>query len=237
MSHAALSFPLRERLLASQRAGLVKICGLKTEEAMGAVLDAGADLVGLVCVPGTPRYIGMIEALPLARMARGRALVTLLTVDAGLDVLDPLILTLRPDVLQLHGGESPEHVAMLKDRYDLPLIKAVGISSRDDLSLIDLYSPYADLILLDAKPPEGSGAQTGGHGRAFDWSLLRSLPQGAPIMLSGGLTPENVRDAIQITGVRAVDVSSGVESARGVKSLLKILDFINFAREGFMTTE
>jgi phosphoribosylanthranilate isomerase len=209
---------------------IVKICGLSTPDTMLAALDAGADMVGLVFHPRSPRFVTVERAVELARLARGRADIVALIVDFEPDAAAGLAESLKPDWLQLHGRETTAGVAAIKAATGLPVMKALGIAGPDDLAAIEPYRGVADLILLDAKPPKDA-AYPGGHGRPFDWSLLASLDPGFRFMLSGGLDPGNVGEAIAIARPAGVDVSSGVESAPGVKDIGRIGDFIAAARK------
>ncbi|HEY8565506.1 MAG TPA: phosphoribosylanthranilate isomerase [Beijerinckiaceae bacterium] len=210
--------------------GLVKICGLSTPETLEAALAAGADMVGFVFYPRSPRHLSLEAARGLIASARGRAETVALLVDPSDAEIDA-VTALGVDQLQLHGAESPERVAAIAARTGRPVMKAIGIAGTDDLAALDRY-PLADRLLLDAKPPS-AGALPGGNGLRFDWALLAGLDPRAPIMLSGGLDPDNVAEAIRRTGVRAVDVSSGVESRPGLKDPAKIAAFVAAARAGF----
>ena len=203
----------------------VKICGLNTAEAMQSALAARADLVGLVLFPPSPRNVGFTEAARLAGLARGRAEIVALTVDADDALLERIMTEVAPDMIQVHGNESPGRVAAVRRRWGKPVIKAIKVATRDDAKLALAYKDIADLILFDAKPPKGAD-RPGGHGTAFDWRLLDDVRSLVPFMLSGGLTPGNVAEAIGATGATAVDVSSGVETAPGVKSPDLIRQFI-----------
>jgi phosphoribosylanthranilate isomerase len=207
----------------------VKICGIKDLAAMDAALDAGADLVGLVFFPPSPRAVTMDLAAKLAERARGRALVTALTVDADDKLLAEIIEHAKPDLLQLHGGESVKRVVEIRTRFGRPVMKATPVAEAADLRIVPDYEAVADRILFDARPPKDA-SRPGGHGRAFDWTLLARLACKKPMMLSGGLTPENVAEAIRIVQPDAVDVSSGVERAPGEKDMEKIQDFVKAAR-------
>jgi phosphoribosylanthranilate isomerase len=207
----------------------VKICGIKDLAAMDAALNAGADLVGLVFFPPSPRAVTMDLAAKLAARARGRALVTALTVDADDELLAEIIEHAEPDLLQLHGGESVKRVVEIRTRFGRPVMKAIAVAEAADLRIVPDYEAVADRILFDARPPKDA-SRPGGHGRAFDWTLLARLARKKPMMLSGGLTPENVAEAIRIVQPDAVDVSSGVERAPGEKDMEKIRDFVKAAR-------
>jgi phosphoribosylanthranilate isomerase len=207
----------------------VKICGLSTAPTLDAALDAGADLVGLVSFAKSPRHVSLEQASALAERARGSARIALLTVDASDADLAALVAAVAPDVLQLHGQETPERVARLKTTYGLEIWKAVGVRSSDDLAAAERYGDVADRLLFDAKPPVDAELP-GGNGVAFDWTLLAGLDPKRPFVLSGGLTPETVAEAIRVTRAPAVDVSSGVESAPGVKQPELIAAFVRAAR-------
>jgi phosphoribosylanthranilate isomerase len=208
---------------------LVKICGLSTPETMDAALDAGADFVGLVFFEKSPRNVEPQTAAQLASMANLRAKVVALTVDADHALLETIVSKVAPDYLQLQGHETLERVADIRIRYSVPVIKAVGISNSDDLAAARDYFHVADIVLLDAKPPPGA-ALPGGNGLAFDWQLLAPLKGQLPFMLAGGLTPENVATAIELTGATMVDVSSGVEMSPGVKDPERIRRFLLSAK-------
>lgn len=210
---------------------LVKICGLTTEDALDAALDAGAERVGLVFFPRSPRHLTLDRAAALAARARGRAAVVALTVDAGDADLDAVAAAVAPDMLQLHGREAPERAAALRARLGRPVIKALGVSTAAEVAAAAAFAEAADEILFDAKPPKGA-ILPGGNGVAFDWSLLAGLDLSVPFMLSGGLGPGNVGEALRVTRAPAVDVSSGVETAPGVKSPELIAAFVRAARGG-----
>lgn len=204
---------------------LVKICGLKTDEALDAALDGGADYVGLVFFGKSPRNTTLEDARARAGHARGRAGIVALSVDADDATLDGIVAASKPDVLQLHGHESPERVAAIKKRYGLTVWKALPVETAADAERAFDYAGIADLIVFDGKPPKGA-TLPGGNGRVFDWAVLEAIKGRVPFMLSGGLTCENVGEAVRVTGARAVDVSSGVESAPGVKDPELIARFL-----------
>ncbi|GLK83253.1 phosphoribosylanthranilate isomerase [Ancylobacter defluvii] len=208
----------------------IKICGLKTPETLDAALAAGADMVGAVFFAPSPRHLDLATAAQLGARARGKAQIVALSVDADDAALADIIAALAPDALQLHGSETPERVAAVKARFGRPVWKAIGIAGPEDLAKLPAYAAVADRLLLDAKAPKGA-ALPGGNGVPFDWNLLAGLDLAKPFMLSGGLTPENVGQALAITRARAVDVSSGVESAPGVKDPARIAAFVRHARE------
>jgi phosphoribosylanthranilate isomerase len=208
---------------------LVKICGLSTPESLDAALSSGADMVGLVFFPKSPRNVSLNQARALAAQARGKAQVVALTVDADDQLLAAILDAASPDWLQLHGHESPERVAEIRARFGQPVMKALGIADKADLDRIAAYAPVADRLLFDAKPPKNA-VLPGGNGLPFDWRLLAGLDAGFPAMLSGGLDPANVAEAIRLTGIGGVDVSSGVESAPGIKDPERIAAFVAAAR-------
>jgi phosphoribosylanthranilate isomerase len=195
----------------------VKICGLKSPQDVRAAAESGAAYVGFVFFPKSPRNISVEEAARIALEVPVGLCKVALTVNADDAMLYALTSAVPLDMLQLHGSESPERVAAVKARYGLPVMKAIGVADAEDLAQIDLYAQVADQLLIDAKPPKGADLP-GGNGLAFDWRLLagRKYWQ-CPWMLAGGLTPDNVAEAIRMTGARQVDVSSGVESAPGQK--------------------
>lgn len=207
----------------------VKICGLSMPQTLAAALDAGADMVGLVFHPKSPRFVTMAQAAELAAMARGRAAIVALLVDPDDAALAGIVAQVKPDWLQLHGGETPARVAAIKAATALPVMKAVGVATEDDLAAIEPYRAVADLILLDARPPKDA-AYPGGHGRPFDWRILADLDPALRFMLSGGLDPASVGAAIRLVKPAGVDVSSGVESAPGIKDAGKITAFVAAAR-------
>lgn len=210
----------------------VKICGLRTEPALTAALDGGADYVGFVFYPPSPRSLPPQEAGRLARLAKGRAKTVALLVDAGDDLLGEVVSRLDPDLIQLHGKESPERVAAVRERWGRPVMKAISIETRLDADrAVDEYAGVADLFLFDASPPRDmAGALPGGNGIAFDWHALGSIKGKVRFMLSGGLNPENVAAAIRLTAPEAVDVSSGVESRPGEKDPRLIRLFLAAAK-------
>jgi phosphoribosylanthranilate isomerase len=209
---------------------IVKICGLSTGEALDVALDAGADMVGFVFFPPSPRHLDFAAAQTLGARVNGRAKKVALSVDASDADLGAFIEALKPDVLQLHGGETPQRVAQLRSRFGLPVMKALPIETRADLASIGLYETVADRLLFDARAPRDA-TRPGGLGRPFDWHLLENLDLGVPFMLSGGLDAGNVGEALRITRAPAVDVSSGVERAPGEKDPEKIRAFIRAARQ------
>lgn len=208
----------------------IKICGLSTPQTLDAAIAAGADMVGLVFHPKSPRYVTMATAKTLAERARGRVGIVALTVDWTPGQARELVEALSPDLLQLHGRETPEQVAAVAAATGRPVMKAIGISSAADLAALRGFSGIGARLLLDAKAPKDA-AYPGGHGRPFDWTLLAELDPGLSFMLGGGLDPANVAEAIAIARPSGVDVSSGVESAPGVKDVGRIEAFVRAARE------
>lgn len=208
----------------------IKICGLSTLETLEAALAAGADMIGLNFHPKSPRFVTRERAKELAAIARGRAEIVALIVDFELDQAAELVADINADWVQLHGRETPEQVAAIRAATGRRVMKALGVASTADLATVPAHVAVADLILLDAKPPKDA-AYPGGHGKPFDWSILAELDPGLPFMLSGGLDPANVAEAIRMTKPAGVDVSSGVESAPGVKDIGRIKDFIAAARQ------
>jgi phosphoribosylanthranilate isomerase len=208
---------------------IVKICGLSTPEALDVALDAGAEMVGFVFFPPSPRHVGRDTAAMLGRRVAGRALKVALTVDADDSLFDTLVDALNPDMLQLHGKEPPARVAALKKRFGLPAMKAIAVETRNDLAATMAYAAVADRLLFDARAPRDA-TRPGGLGRPFDWTLLDHVDRSLPFMLSGGLDAGNVGEALRITAAPGVDVSSGVERAPGEKDPDKIRAFVRAAR-------
>jgi phosphoribosylanthranilate isomerase len=207
----------------------VKICGLRTAADMAAVVSAGAAYAGFVFFPKSPRHLTTDQARLLAFAAPPGLAKVALTVNADNALLDAITEAVPLDMLQLHGHESPERVAEVRARYGLPVMKAIGVADEGDLAALTAYSLAADQILIDAKPPKGANLP-GGNGLSFDWRLLVGRKWLRPWMLAGGLTPQNVAEAIRLTGARQVDVSSGVESAPGVKDATMIAEFVKAAQ-------
>ncbi len=205
-----------------------KICGLTDSAALHAAAQGGAAYMGFVFFAGSPRNLSFDRARELMVEVPPGICKVALTVDADDDFLDRLTATLPVDMMQLHGHEPPERVAEIRMRLGLPVMKAVGIADEDDLPLLDEYARVADQLLVDARPPH-SATLPGGNGSAFDWRLIANRRWTVPWMLAGGLTPDNVAQAIGLTGADQVDVSSGVESAPGVKDEKMIAAFLKAA--------
>jgi phosphoribosylanthranilate isomerase len=208
---------------------IVKICGLSTPETLDVALDAGADMVGFVFFPPSPRHLAFETARGLGRRVRGRAQKVALTVDADKEFLAAVVEALQPDLLQLHGVESTAHVRAIARLFGLPVMKALPIAAKHDLERIAPYASVADRLLFDARAPQ-EATRPGGLGNSFDWHLLETVTPGVPYMLSGGLDAANIGEALRITRASGVDVSSGVERAVGVKDPDKIRAFVRAAR-------
>jgi phosphoribosylanthranilate isomerase len=207
----------------------VKICGLRTPEALDISLHAGADMVGFVFFPPSPRHLDFAAAHELGAQIKGRALKVALSVDADDEWIAASIAALAPNLLQLHGNETPERVFAVKGRFRLPVMKAIAVETQHDLTCVRHYAEVADRLIFDARAPRDA-TRPGGLGRPFDWRLLKNLDRRVPFMLSGGLNRDNVAEAIEITGADGVDVSSGVERAPGEKDPDLIREFIRAAR-------
>jgi phosphoribosylanthranilate isomerase len=209
---------------------LVKICGINAAPAADAAVRARADFAGLVFHPKSPRHLSLEAARSLAERLRGRTRLVTLVCDPDDDTIAAVIAAVRPDFLQLHGRETPERVAAIRSRFGVPLIKALPIAEASDFMAVADYEPFADMLLFDAKAP--AAARPGGHGVAFDWQLLKGRRFARPWFLAGGLSPENIARAVAVCAPPAVDVSSGVESAPGVKNSDLIAAFVAAARGG-----
>lgn len=207
----------------------IKICGLKTDGAMAAALACGASHVGFIFFAKSPRYVEPAEAGRLREAARGKAMAVAVAVDAGDTFLDEIVAKMQPDMLQLHGAETPERVAEMKARYGLPVMKALPLSEAADLERIKPFVGIADRFLFDAKPPKGSELP-GGNGVVYDWRILAGLDAGVDYMLSGGLNAGNIGDALRLANPPGIDISSGVESAPGVKDPALIEQFFRAVR-------
>lgn len=207
----------------------VKICGITDEEAMDAAIEAEADYVGLVFYPPSPRAVTPERAAELVEFTPGEITKVGLFVDPDDSWLETVLTQVRLDLLQLHGNETPERIEAIRLEYGIPVMKVISIASADDLAAAEPFLAVTDRLLFDAKPPKGA-TLPGGNATSFDWTILQGRKWGVPWMLAGGLTPANVAEAIRISGAMAVDVSSGVESAPGVKDAEKIRAFINAVR-------
>ncbi len=213
----------------------IKICGLRSPETLECALAAGADMVGFVFFSPSPRHVDFALARELGAYVKGRALKVALSVNADDDWLAASIAALAPDLLQLHGKEPPERITAVKARFQLPVMKAIAVENRDDLACVPAYAAVADRLIFDARAPRDA-TRPGGLGQPFDWRLLKNLDPRVPFMLSGGLNSDNVAEAIEITGARGVDVSSGVERAPGEKDPALIRGFIQAARSHTLTS-
>ena len=207
----------------------VKICGVRTPAILDAAAEAGADYVGFVFFPKSPRHIELAEARSLVDRAKGRVATVAVLVDPDDDLIDRAVGLVNPDILQLHGSESPDRVAAIKARAGLAVFKAVGVSDAADAASAALYAKTADMVLFDAKPLP-TDILPGGNGVSFDWTRLRGLSLEEPFGLSGGLTADNVAEAIALTGAALVDVSSGVEHVPGEKDAVLVARFIASAK-------
>lgn len=208
---------------------LVKICGLSTPETLDVALDAGADMVGFVFFPPSPRHVSLELGRDLGRQVKQRALKVALTVDADDATLDNIMDALSPDIFQLHGKEGVARLRDIKQRFGRPVMKAVPVATAADLAVLPGYAAVADRILFDARAPKDA-TRPGGLGEPFDWQLLEHLDLNLPYMVSGGLHTDNVAEAVRVTRAGGVDVSSGIESAPGVKDPEMIKAFIRAAR-------
>ncbi|MBT3305250.1 MAG: phosphoribosylanthranilate isomerase [Alphaproteobacteria bacterium] len=203
----------------------VKICGLSDEDAVSAAVEGGAAMVGFVFFPPSPRYVTVERAAELLSPVPKGIIRVGLVVDADDDRLADITANAGIDLLQLHGSETPERVRDIRQRFGLPVMKVLGVLEADDVRVAGQYEDVADRLMFDAKPPVGA-TRPGGNARAFDWSLLSDINTNLPWMLAGGLTAENVGEAVNISRAGAVDVSSGIEDAPGRKSLKKIAEFL-----------
>ena len=208
-----------------------KICGITTPEALDAALAGGARYVGFVVHAKSPRLISFETARALSDRAHGRVETVAVIASAPFDLLRRKVETLKPDWIQAHGDESPSQLAALKPLARKGVIKAIGIARAEDFDAVKAFEPVADMLLFDAKPPRGAD-RSGGHGAAFDWAILQGRRFSRPWLLSGGLTPENVSEAIRTSGAQLVDVSSGVEASPGLKDPQRIAAFLAAAKAG-----
>ena len=207
----------------------IKICGLTTADTLAAAIDGGADFVGAVIFPKSPRHIAPDVAGELFQPARGKARIVAVVVDPDDALLETIGRTLKPDLVQLHGRETPERLAAVRALTGAGVIKALPIRTSEDLDAAEAWEPHVDHLMFDAKPPEGS-VLPGGVGRSFDWSLLSDRAFKKRWFLAGGLNPDNVAEALALTGAPMADVSSGVESAPGVKDAARIAAFLQAVR-------
>ena len=208
---------------------IVKICGLSTRETLDVALDSGADMVGFVFFPPSPRHIALEVGRELGQAVKRRAAKVALTVDADDATLAGVVEALQPDLLQLHGRETPARLREIKQKFGLPVMKALPVETSTDLAVLPEYRDVADRILFDARAPK-EATRPGGLGAVFDWHLLENLDLEVPFMVSGGLHAGNVAEAVRVTRAGGVDVSSGVERASGIKDPEMIRAFIRAAR-------
>jgi phosphoribosylanthranilate isomerase len=208
---------------------IVKICGLSTRETLDVALEEGADMVGFVFFPPSPRHLGFETARGLGEAVKDRAAKVALTVDADDATLAGIVEALQPDLLQLHGGETPARLSEIKRQFGLPVMKALPVETAADLAALPDYAGVADRILFDARAPK-EATRPGGLGAVFDWHVLENLDLALPFMVSGGLHAGNVTEAVRVTRAGGVDVSSGVERAAGIKDPEMIRAFIRAAR-------
>ena len=214
----------------------VKICGLSTPETIEVGLRSGANWIGFVFFPKSPRHVEYGKAKELVGPVRGKASIVALTVNANDDELDAIDRSINPDIWQLHGSETPERVVQVKQRYGRPVMKALTIRDEADLAAIPPYEDVCDILLFDAKPPKEMESELpGGNGISFDWRLIEGLKLKKPFVLAGGLDPSNVAQAIRLTRPQGVDVSSGIETAPGIKDRQKIIDFVYAAKQASST--
>ena len=207
----------------------VKICGLMASEAVDAAVNAGADMVGFVFFPPSPRSLDISEAAALTARVPDSVTRVALSVDADDALLDRIAADAGVDMMQFHGSEPPERVSEVRERYGLPVMKAVAIAGPDDVARARLYEPVVDRLMFDAKPPK-EATRPGGNALAFDWRLIAGESWARPWVLAGGLSADNVAEAIRISGANAVDVSTGVEDAPGLKNIEKIKAFVTAAK-------
>jgi phosphoribosylanthranilate isomerase len=207
----------------------VKICGMTGPDAVDAAVQAGAVYGGLVFHPKSPRFVALDQARMLAERMRGRLKIVALIADMDDAGIEAVIKNVRPDFLQLHGNESVQRTAEIRARFGLPVIKALPVAEASDFDVVAAYEEFADMLMFDARPPKGA-ERAGGHGAAFDWKLLVGRSFTKPWFLAGGLNPDNVARAVELSGATQVDVSSGVESAPGVKDAARIADFVTAAK-------
>jgi len=208
---------------------IVKICGIKTQEILEAAIEAGADMVGFMHFERSPRHVDLEGLQLLISQARGRVETCVVLVNPDNSCVME-VAALSPDWIQLHGPETPHRVEAIRDEAGIAILKAIAIGSAEDVAGVAAFAEIADRLLLDAKPPKGSD-RPGGLGVSFDWSLPKALDPNLPFMLSGGLTPDTVSTALRLVRPLGVDVSSGVESALGVKDAALIRAFVEKARQ------
>jgi phosphoribosylanthranilate isomerase len=209
----------------------VKICGLNSPESARAVARAKAEYAGFNFFPRSPRFVTPAQAAALAADLPASVRRVALVVDADDGTLGAIVAALRPGLVQLHGAETPERCREIASKFDTPVMKVLGVSAKSDLARADAYAGAVERIMFDAKPPKRPDALPGGNAVSFDWTIPSGASLALPWMLAGGLTPSNVAEAIRISGARAVDVASGVETAPGVKSPELIREFVESVRK------
>lgn len=208
----------------------IKICGITSPRMAEEVVALGCEYLGMVFYPRSPRNVTPAQAGEITRAAARRLKTVAVTVDADDALIDAIVKAAAPDAIQLHGNEPPERLPVLRARHpSLSIIKAISVRTSDDIAAARRYEPLADMLLFDAKPPQGSDLP-GGNGLAFDWMLLQNRDIGLPWFLSGGLNSENVGEALRMSGAKMVDISSSVESAPGVKDAALMRAFVEAAR-------
>ncbi|MEM6895986.1 MAG: phosphoribosylanthranilate isomerase [Pseudomonadota bacterium] len=202
----------------------IKFCGLKRPEDVRASAEVGAAYAGFNFFPKSPRYVTPEDARSLVRLTPRKMTKVALVVDADDSELDAVLGVAEMDMVQLHGHETPERVSEVKARYGLPVMKVLGVGAPEDVAQIDLFAGVADQLLIDAKPPKGA-VLPGGNGVAFDWRLIADIDWPLPWMLAGGLTAQNVAEAVRLTGATQLDLASGIESAPGIKDVGLMAEF------------
>src|SRR5260370_10490123 len=208
---------------------IVKICGLSTRETLDVALQAGADMVGFVFFPPSPRHLSLETARELGKQAKGRAIKAALTVDADDATLETIVETLRPDIFQLHGKETIARLRDIKQKFGLPVMKVLAVETAADLAALPGYATVADRILFDARAPKGA-TRPGGLGAVFDWRVLEKLDLKLPFMVSGGLNADNVAQAVRVTGAGRLGVSAGAERSPGQQGPEVVPAFLRPAR-------
>ena len=206
----------------------IKLCGLTRGEDVAAALSVGADFLGFIVECKSSRRLAVETAARLSLPAKGLAKTVSVTVNANIETLTSIVEKMQPDFIQFHGDETPEHLKSVKAKFNVGIIKAFSISTKADLETMADYFNIADYMLLDAKPPKDE-EQRGGHGRRFDWSLLKNFQSPTPLIIAGGLTPETVERAVKMTNAHIFDVSSGIEVAAGIKDATLLAKFMKAA--------
>jgi phosphoribosylanthranilate isomerase len=208
---------------------IVKICGLSTRETLDVALDAGADMVGFVFFPPSPRHLSLAAARDLGKQTKGSAAKVALTVDADDATIANIVEALQPDILQLHGKETVARVRDIKQKFGLQVMKVIAVETAADLGGLPAYADVADRILFDARAPH-EATRPGGLGAVFDWRVLEKVELKLPYLVSGGLDAQNLAEAVRVTRAGGIDVSSGVERSPGIKDPEMIRAFVRAAR-------